>query len=121
MSYFGAEFFGSRSAASVTGAATTVGSSSIYANVGETKNVTVTCNQTIESLSLSVVFETKGKTDVATVANGSITKSTTDATFTLPSDATASERVLRYSITRSDTDEQVASGYLIVSYDATTD
>lgn len=94
---------------------------SIYARVGETKSVTVTCSKDVSGLTLEVVFETSDKTDVGTIANGSITKSTLNASFSLTSSLTSVERTLRYTVKDTSTDETLASGRLFVTYDAQGD
>ena len=106
----------------VDGAATQIGyGDSIYAKVGETKIVAVTCNQILAGLTLRVVIEQKNKTDVATVADGNIDRSAMIATFSIPSNATTVERVLQWSIVRTDSSEVVASGLLFVTHDARVD
>lgn len=93
-------------------------SESIYATVGSTRSVSVICNQDVSSLTLSVTVETKNKTAVDTVVNGSITKSDTIATFALTSGMTSVERTLRVLIKNTANGETVASPLLFVSYDA---
>jgi hypothetical protein len=95
--------------------------SSIYARVGETRTVTVTCSKAVDALTLEVVFETSDKTDVGTIADGSITKSSLNATFDLTAGLTSSERNLRYTIKDTANDQTLASGRLFVTYDAQGD
>jgi hypothetical protein len=97
------------------------GNGSIYAQVGSTPTVSITCNQTVTSLSLAFTVETKAKTDVATVSTGSINKSGTTASLVLTSAMTASERTLRWSLTNTANGEQVAGGEMFVTYDAQGD
>lgn len=113
-----ADFFGG---VSVTGAATAVEDGSIMAVVGETKSVTIPCNQEVSASSLTFIVETKQKVDVATVANGSITKSGTNATLTLTSPMTSAERTLNWTLFIASTNETVASGLLFCTYDAQGD
>ena len=94
---------------------------SIYARVDEAKQVSVTCSKAVDGLTLEVVVETTDKTDVATIADGSITKSGTTATFSLTTAITASERTLRYTVKNTADDETLASGKLFVTYDAQGD
>lgn len=101
--------------------ATGTRSDSIYARVDETKSITVNCSKDVEGLTLAAVFETADKTDVGTIADGDITKSTTTAAFALTAALTASERTLRYTIKDTATDETLASGKLFVTYDAQAD
>lgn len=108
-------------AVTVIGAATVIDGTSIYCKVGEQKAVSVTANQALDSLTLTVVFETKNRLDVTTIANAQISRSSTTATFTIPTDATTLERTLSWSLRRTDTSEKVASGLLFVTYDAQVD
>jgi hypothetical protein len=90
---------------------------SLTAAVGSTETKTVVCNTAVDALTLAVSVQTKAGTVVATVADGSITKSGTTASFSLTSDMTASERILRVLITNTATSQQVASPILSVEYD----
>lgn len=112
MTYAQAYFGG---AGAITGAATVFSGGSINAVVGEQKQVTVTCNQDIESLTLEVVIETKAGVDVSTISSGSISNSGTAATFSLDAASTSAERTLNWSIRRADTSEAVATGLLFVT------
>ena len=121
MSFFGASYFGGGGGG---GAATLVGDGeSIYAKIGETKTVSVTCNQTVEvdDISLEVIVETSDSLDVAIIDNASITKITTAASFALPANSTTVERTLRVSVRRTDTNEAVWSGKLFVTRTAQGD
>ena len=90
--------------------------------VGSTQQVTVQCNQDVSAKTLVVVAETMPvKTDVATVADGSITKSTTTVTFNLVSAMTSAERTLRLTVRDTTTKEIYASVRLFVTYDAQGD
>ena len=120
MGFFSATYFGGEGV--VTGSATLIGDGeSIYAKIGETKTVSVTCNQTVEDLNLEVIFETSSSLDIAIIDNASITKTTTAASFALPADSTTVERTLRVSVRRTDTDEAVWSGKLFVTRTAQGD
>ena len=106
----------------INGAATQIGDGdSIYARIGETKFVELTCNQLVADLSLEAVIETSSSVDVATVANDSITKLTTSASFAIPATATTVERTLSVALRRTDTDEAVWSGKLFVTRTAQGD
>jgi len=95
---------------------------SIYAVVGSTANATIVCSENISAKTVVVVFETiMSKTDVATIANASVTKVTTSATFALPSAATASERTLRVTIRDTTSHKAYGSAILFVTYDAKGD
>lgn len=88
---------------------------SVYALVGSTKAVSVTCLADIEGLTIEVVLETVRKTDVAIVADASITKAGVVATFTLPAEATSVERVLTMAV-RTTSGIVLAQRTLFVSY-----
>jgi len=93
-------------------------SGSIYVSVGSTQSVTIICSESIVAKTVAVVIETVlSKTDVATVADGSITKSTTGASFSLPTAATASERTLRISVRDTTSQKTYGSAILFVTYD----
>lgn len=122
MGFFSATYFGGGGESVITGSATLIGDGeSIYAQIGETKAVSVTCNQTVENLSLEVIFETSSSLDIAIIDNASITKTTTVASFALPAVSTTVERTLRVSVRRTDTDEVVWSGKLFVTRTAQGD
>lgn len=117
---FAPNFFGGGLVVSGTALAIDA-SGSIRVQVGSTSIVSITCNQTVTSLSLSFIVETQTKTDVATVTTGSITKSGTTASLTLTSAMTASERTLRWTMINTSNGEAVASGLMFVTYDAQGD
>ena len=122
MGFFSATYFGGGGESVITGSATLIGDGeSIYATIGETKIVSVTCNQSVADLDLVVIIETDSSTDVAEIDNASITKTTTAASFALPADSTTVERTLRVSVRRIDTDEAVWSGNLFVTRTAQGD
>lgn len=122
MSYAQAYYGG---AGVITGAATSADGSylngSISAAIEEQKLVTIACNQTVENLTLVAVFETKDGTDVATISSGSLSNVGTNVTLVLPAATTTIERTLRWSISRTDTSELVASGLLFVTRYAVAD
>lgn len=96
-------------------------SGSIRAGVGSLARVRVTCNQDVSAKTLLLTVETLSKTDVASVADASITKETAYAFFYLTSAMTTSERTLRWSLVNTDTGEAMASGLMFVTYDAQGD
>jgi len=105
----------------VIGAATAVVDGIIEARVEELKIVAIPCNQDISLLTLAFVAETKRKADVATIADGAITKSGATATLTLTAPMTSAERTLNWSLVIAATNETVASGLLFCTYDAQGD
>lgn len=106
----------------VTGTAVAVDANgAIYARVGSTAAIRVTCNQDVTLLDLTFTVETMAKTDVATVVSASITKNETYADLSLTSAMTASERTLRWSLVNDDNGEEVAGGLMFVTYDAQGD
>ena len=94
---------------------------SISANVGETSQVTVTTDVDVSAVAVEVVIETTDKTDVGTIANGSLTKTSTTVAFALTSAITASERTLRYAVRKTADGDVVASGLLFVTYKSSSD
>lgn len=117
---FAPNFFGTGPAA--TGTAIAIDANgSISVQVGATPIVSITCNQDIESLSLTFTVETLRKTDVASVTTGSITKDGTTASLSLTSAMTSSERTLRWSLVNTANGEAVAGGLMFVTYDAQGD
>lgn len=115
-----AEYYGEGGGV-ISGAATTVAAATIQAMVGELKIVTITCNQDVDGKMLSFIAETKQHTDVASIADGAITKSGTTATLTLTAPMTSVERTLNWSLVITSTNETVASGLLFCTYDAQGD
>lgn len=80
--------------------------------VGEGQDVTITCvdaageDVDLTGLTLEIVFETRKREDVAVIADGDITVSTSSFTFTVPSAVTQYERALRW-VLRNTADESV--------------
>lgn len=101
--------------------ATAVSDDSLYARIGETKAIDIPCNQDLDLLTLLFTVETLRGVDVATVADGSITRDGETATLALTSAMTTVERTLRWSLTDTATGEAVASGLMFVTYDAQGD
>lgn len=88
----------------------------LYAAVGSTPAKTVECVADVSAMTLLVTFETLADgTDIATVANGSITKSTNYATFNLPAATTTVERTLAFTVTNTANGEPQANGFLFVT------
>lgn len=103
------------SAAAVASTDTT---KSITASVGSTETINITCNQSVDALTLAASVETKDGTVVASVVDGSFTtKSGTTASFALTSAMTSAERILRILVTNASTGEQIASPILSIEYD----
>lgn len=96
-------------------------SGSITATVGSNRQVAITCNQNVEAIALLFVVERMNKTDVASVADASITRAGTTATLALTSAMTSVERTLRWSLVSVTTGEAVNSGLMFVTYDAQGD
>jgi hypothetical protein len=90
--------------------------------VGSTTSQAITCNQDVSGKTLQVIFEPLSSTaDVATVSDGSLTKSGAVVTFSVPSAASQSERTLRLVIRDTTTAEVYASLLFFVTYDARGD
>lgn len=67
-------------------------------------------------LTLQVVIESLDKTDATTIADGSITKTTTTVAFAVPSSVRAAERTWRWSLRNTSNDVAIMGGYLYVQY-----
>lgn len=92
-------------------------STSMSLSVGSTPTKTVACTSDVSTRTLQVVFETLGSgTDVATVADGDITKDFSDAEFAIPAAVTSVERTLRARIVDTDTGEGMANLLVFVTY-----
>jgi hypothetical protein len=72
-------------------------------------------------LTLEVVIENRDKTDVTTIADGSITKGVTSYTFTSPAIANATVGQKFWSCRRTDNDNVISQGPYVVEYAATGD
>ena len=94
---------------------------SIYAEVGEQSQVSVTTDEDVSATAVAVTIETGDKTDVATIADGSLTKTSSSVAFSLSSSVTASERTLRFAVRKTADSAVVASGKIYVTYDAKGD
>lgn len=74
------------------------------------------------AITLEVIIENKDKTDVVTIADGSITKTATTIQFASTTAANTSEAIKRWSVRRTDTDVVVGlHGEYVVEYAATGD
>lgn len=90
---------------------TRLSATTIYLFVGETHNYTLSTDD-YTAKTLQLIFETNEGVDVATIADGSITKATTSITFAVPAAVTASQRILRWSL------RDTASGDEVLAYGA---
>jgi len=73
------------------------------------------------AIALEVIIENKDQTDVVTIADGDLTKTTTTVQFTAPIEANESEARKYWSIRRIDTGVVVAKGEYVVEYAAIGD
>lgn len=94
--------------------------------VGETSSVSIGVVDSsgtavdVSAMNLAIVFEDRNsRTDVATVANGSITKSTSTVIFTVPTAVTTIERSLIWSL--RNTTDVLLHGVCEVTYAAKAD
>jgi hypothetical protein len=72
-------------------------------------------------LTLEVVIENRDRTDVTTIADGSITKGLTSYSFTSPAIANATVGQKFWSCRRTDNDNVISLGPYVVEYAATGD
>jgi hypothetical protein len=89
--------------------------------VGSETLVTISTDSDLSAKTMRVAIETPGGTDVATIENASITKTSSTVAFTIPTTATTLVRDLRWSL--RDTTSQVVYlyGVLQVLYAAKAD
>jgi hypothetical protein len=73
------------------------------------------------AITLEVIIENKDKTDVVTIADAALTKTTTTVQFTSTAAANVSEARKYWSIRRTDTSVTVAKGDYVVEYAAAGD
>lgn len=100
------------------------GTTTLTAYVGETRTHTVT---TVDSdgaavncsaMTLEVVIEQLDRTDVVTIANASITKTSTTVAFAVSSTYHAAESQYRWALRRTDTNLVLMFGPYVVEYAA---
>lgn len=98
-----------------------VSGTTITVYVGSETNVTISTDADLSAKTMRVSIETPDGTDVATIADGSITKTSSTVAFTIPTTATTLVRDLRWSL--RDTTSQVVYlyGVLQVLYAAKAD
>lgn len=102
----------------------TAGIATLTAYVGETRTHTVT---TVDSdgtalncsaMTLEVVIEQLDRTDVVTIANASITKTSTTVAFAVSSTYHTAESQYRWALRRTDTNLVLMLGPYVVEYAA---
>lgn len=99
---------------SVTVQASTQGSTlNLY--VDESHSVTIT-TEDYSALTLKVVFESKFGVDVATIADGDLTKSSSSVAFSIPADVTSKVQDLFWSIRDTSADKVLVNGLCLVDY-----
>ena len=95
---------------------------SVSVAVGSATVTEITCNADISAKTLEVIFEAIGATtDIVVVADGSLTKSTTTVTMTIPTSVTSVERTLRATIRDTTSLESYAELRVFVTADALPD
>lgn len=114
--YFGASYFGGGSS-SIASSETEAASWSMELAVGSTPTKAILCTADPSARTVRVVFESKSsRSDIATVENGSITKSTTLVEFVVPAAVTTVERTLWARVVDTANGETLASLIVFVTY-----
>ena len=100
------------------------GKATLTAYVGETRTHTITTVDAdgaavnCSSLTLEVIIEQLDRTDVVTIANASITKTTTTVAFAVSSTYHTTEANYRWALRRTDTGVVIMHGQYVVEYAA---
>lgn len=88
--------------------------------VGERQPVVITTTTDLSAKTLSIEFDDRGGTSVATIADGSITKTSTTLTFSATAAMTAAAQTLSYSVRDTTTKEVFVYGKCAVDYQPLT-
>lgn len=119
---FAPNFFGDSDGEPPIGNAAVADVNSLYVAVGSAPTKTITCSTDISGMTLEIVIESlASKTDLTTIANANISKSTVYASFVVPSAVTLVERTLRANVRDMSNNETVGSVLIFITYCANGD
>lgn len=84
--------------------------------VGETSNITITTSTDYSAETLTIEVDDRDGTSVATIADGSITKTSTTISFAATAAMTSKARILLYAVRKASNSEVLLHGKIVVDY-----